>query len=72
MAKKTHIALGDDRLSIEWLKGITEHTAIETHRHIDPNRMRNAWKQANGFSVPNYSEDKKETKKTSKKKNSSE
>lgn len=55
MSKKTHIELGKDRLSIEWLKGVTEEYAIKSHKHIDSNRMRNAWKQANRVSVRNKS-----------------
>jgi len=49
------IYLGDDRFNADWLRIVTENQAV---MHLKgghkASQIRNAWKQANGFSVPNY------------------
>ena len=56
------IYLGDDRFNADWLKSVTENQAVMHlkggHRE---SQIRNAWKQANGLSVPNYDSTEKPT-----------
>ena len=49
------IYLGDDRFNADWLKSVTENQAVQGLKagHKE-NTIRNAWKQANGLSVPKY------------------
>jgi len=61
------IYLGEDRFSSEWFKGVTENQAVRMLSGHSKGQVRNAWKQANGFSVPKYDSTEKPTpKKTSK------
>ena len=74
MAKKIVIELGGQRFNIAWLQSVTEDRAVEALKGSveDPNRTRNAWKQANGVSVRNYTKtdeaEKPKRKRVSKKK----
>jgi len=49
------IYLGEERFNADWLKTITENQAV---MHLkgghNEGQIRNAWKQANGFSMPKY------------------
>jgi len=71
MGKKLTIDLGEHRFNIAWLQSVTEDRAVQalSPNVEDPNRIRNAWKQANGVSVRNYtkSEDKPKRKRVTKK-----
>tara|TARA_R110002051_G_scaffold270256_1_gene330739 strand:- start:60 stop:254 length:195 start_codon:yes stop_codon:yes gene_type:complete len=62
MAKKEtegYITLGKNLYKISWLKSVNQDKAIQilTHPKQDKprNQIVNAWKQANGLSVRNYS-----------------
>jgi hypothetical protein len=55
------IYLGEDRFNTEWLKGVTENQAVKMLSGHSKNQVRNAWKQANGFSVPKYDSEEKPT-----------
>lgn len=48
------IERGESLISVPWLKSRTEAEAVRMRS--DKNQTRAAWKEANGFSVPNYSE----------------
>lgn len=50
--KKT-ITLGKDRFSIDYLKSISEDTALKVFAQVDSDRVINAHKRANGKSVRN-------------------
>ena len=54
------IYLGEDRFNADWLKDVTENQAVMYLKggHKE-SQVRNAWKQANGFSVPKYDSTKK-------------
>jgi hypothetical protein len=71
MSKAKRLKLGDDDFNAEWLRSVSEDHAIKSlGRAIgDINRVRNAWKQANGLSVRNYSQE-NETEKPKKKRSS--
>lgn len=58
MSKNNNIIeLGDNKYNATALRSVTEQAAVLALRHkCDPNQIRNAWKQANGLSVRNYSE----------------
>ena len=58
---KEVIYLGEDRFSIVWLKGVTEKQAVNQLKGHSKSQVRNAWKQANGFSVPKYDSTEKPT-----------
>lgn len=49
------ISLGGETYNAVWLRTVSEHEAIRAHHGKDHNQVRNAWKQANGKSVRNYS-----------------
>lgn len=57
------IYLGDDRFNAAWLKTVTESMAVHALKGHKPDQVRNAWKQANGFSKPKYDSRKKPSKK---------
>jgi hypothetical protein len=66
---KNVLYLGEDRFSIVWLKGVTEKQAVNLLKGgHQVGQIRNAWKQANGFSVPKYDSTEKPTPKKVKKK----
>ena len=46
------VGLGDNTLSVAWLRSVSEGQAIRSCS--DKNQAINAWKIANGYSVPNY------------------
>jgi hypothetical protein len=49
------IYLGEDRFSADWLRGVTENQAVHLLKAGHPvSQIKNAWKQANGFSKPKY------------------
>jgi len=55
---KNVICLGEDRFNKVWLKSVTEQDAVSFLRTShDADRVRKAWKIANGLSVPNYVKD---------------
>jgi hypothetical protein len=55
-AKSNSIDLGGRRYNGEWLRSMSEGEAVlRLKGHCDINQIRNAWKQANGKSVRNYS-----------------
>ncbi len=58
MSKKAHIELGKHRISIAYLKGVTEQVAISKLLNIPRDTVVNAWKSANGLSVKNYNKKK--------------
>lgn len=52
---KDIIYLGEDRFSAKWLKTVSENQAVLLLKAGHPvNQIKNAWKQANGFSKPKY------------------
>lgn len=56
MARSKRIVLGKVNYNAEWLRSVTEQKAlIILASKFEVNQIKNAWKQANGFSVPNYS-----------------
>jgi len=57
MPKAKVLELGGIRYNAEWLRSVPENVAIKSLPSIEHSKVRNAWKQANGFSVPNYSQD---------------
>ena len=61
------IFLGEERFNADWLKNVTENQAVlylkAGHKE---GQIRNAWKQANGLSVPKYDSTKKPKGKSSK------
>ena len=67
---KKVLYLADDRFNADWLKTVTENQAVLLLKGGHKvNQIRNAWKQANGFSKPKYDATKKPTvSKTEKKK----
>lgn len=71
MNGKKRLKLGDDDFNLEWLRSVSEDHAVKSLGNAigDINRVRNAWKQANGVSVRNYSKD-NETEKPKKKRSS--
>lgn len=59
--------LGEDRFNTEWLMTVTENQAVKyLQAGHKVGQIRNAWKQANGFSVPKYDSSKKPKKKSAK------
>tara|TARA_R110000868_G_scaffold264989_2_gene523670 strand:- start:236 stop:454 length:219 start_codon:yes stop_codon:yes gene_type:complete len=71
MSKIKRIVLGEDDFNGEWLRSVTENHAVYGLGKAlkNPNRVRKAWKIANGLSKPNYIDEVVVTKKaTSKKK----
>ena len=56
MSKLKRIALGEDDFNGEWLRSVTEnHAVYGLGRALkNENRVRKAWKIANGLSKPNY------------------
>jgi len=59
--------LGEDRFNADWLKSVTENQAVkDLQGGHKVGQIRNAWKQANGFSVPKYDSSKKPKKKSTK------
>jgi len=66
------IHLGEDRFNADWLKSVTERDAVRTLSNHSKNQVINAWKIANGYSIPNFdaNEPVKKTVKRSKKKTS--
>ena len=71
MSKIKRIVLGEDDFNGEWLRSVTEAHAVNGMGRAlkNPNRVRKAWKIANGLSKPNYIDEVVVTKKaTSKKK----
>tara|TARA_R110000823_G_scaffold52509_1_gene129865 strand:- start:72 stop:290 length:219 start_codon:yes stop_codon:yes gene_type:complete len=65
MSKIKRVVLGEDDFNGEWLRSVTEAHAVNGMGRAlkNPNRVRKAWKIANGLSKPNYIEDKAVTKK---------
>jgi hypothetical protein len=60
MAKLPEVVkLGNERYSGSYLRSVTEAQAIKVFKHKDRGQVVNAWKQANGLSVPNYTKKKK-------------
>ena len=55
MSKLKRIALGEDDFNGEWLRSVTEnHAVYGLGRALkNENRVRKAWKIANGLSKPN-------------------
>lgn len=51
----SYIILGTEKYNVAYLKSVTEERAIRTFKHLDRNQVINAWKQANGKTVPNRS-----------------
>jgi hypothetical protein len=70
MSSKKRLVLGDDNFNVEWLRSVSEDHAIKSLGRAlkDINRVRNAWKQANGLSVRNYSQENETEKPTKRKK----
>lgn len=50
----------EQRFNGDYLRSISEELFIRQHPTSDPNRLRKVWKQANGYSVPNYENDDKQ------------
>jgi hypothetical protein len=65
MSKLKRVVLGEDDFNGEWLRSVTEAHAVNGMGRAlkNPNRVRKAWKIANGLSKPNYIEDEAVTKK---------
>lgn len=65
MSKSNTIELGGRRYNVKWLCSKTEQQAVNMLKSsCDESQIRNAWKQANGKSVRNYTNTKaKSTKK---------
>ena len=64
------IHLGEVRFNADWLVSVTEKQAVKTLTNHDKEQVINAWKIANGFSVPKFDSSKpteKKVKKMSKK-----
>lgn len=58
------IYLGDDRFNADWLCSVTEQYAVLALKGgHKTGQIRNAWKQANGLTVPNYDSTEKPKKK---------
>lgn len=55
------IELGKERYNADWLITITEEMAVRLIGGKNTNQVRNAWKQANGKSIRNYSKKSKKT-----------
>jgi len=53
------VILGEERYSGKFLRSVTEAQAIRIFAKNDRNQVVNAWKQANGLSVPNYTKKRK-------------
>lgn len=72
MANKKVIVLSDVKYNGDWLRSVPQNKAVKSLVHkFDRNQIVNAWKQANGKSVRNYTEDlevKKPTRKRTTKK----
>lgn len=69
MASKSVIELGGRRYNADWLRSVPEAQAvIMLKNHCDISQIRNAWKQANGKTVRNYSEKVEKPKKSEPKK----
>ena len=51
----------EQRFNGDYLRSISEELFIRQHPASDPNRLRKVWKQANGFTVPNYENDDNKT-----------
>jgi hypothetical protein len=65
MARKSNISvieLGDVRYSGVFLRNVTEEEALKHYPHLDRNQVKNAWKQANGKTVRNYTKKTKKVK----------
>ena len=63
------IYLGEDRFNADWLASVTEAEAVfflKGGHNIS--QIKNAWKQANGKSTPNYDSSEKPKPKPKKKK----
>ncbi len=57
MASKDIIELGSKKYNGKWLRSVSEQVAVTSLQHkCDASQIRNAWKQANGKTVRNYSE----------------
>ena len=51
----------EQRFNGDYLRSISEELFIRQHPGSDSNRLRKVWKQANGFTVPNYENDDNKT-----------
>tara|TARA_R110000803_G_scaffold112778_1_gene181192 strand:- start:319 stop:531 length:213 start_codon:yes stop_codon:yes gene_type:complete len=69
MAEK-RITLGEDDFNAEWLRSVTEAHAVNGLGKAlnNRNRVRKAWKIANGLTKPNYIDKVVDTKKKTTKK----
>ncbi len=71
-SKKEFISRGtgksQDRIQASWFLQHAEDTAIRLMPNVDPDRMRSMWKEANGKSVPNHTEEDTKPKRPRKKK----
>lgn len=71
-SKKEFISRGtgknQDRIQTSWFLQHAEDTAIRLMPHVDADRMRSMWKEANGHSIPNHTEEDEKPKRTRKKK----
>lgn len=65
MSKVKRVVLGEDDFNGEWLRSVTEAHAVNGLGRAlkNPNRVRKAWKIANGLSKPNYIDEVAVTKK---------
>jgi hypothetical protein len=69
MSKIKRVVLGEDDFNGEWLRSVTEAHAVNGLGRAlkNPNRVRKAWKIANGLTKPNYINEVVTTKKATKK-----
>ena len=51
----------EQRFNGDYLRSISDELFIRQHPASDSNRLRKVWKQANGFTVPNYENDDNKT-----------
>lgn len=70
MSNKKRLKLGEDDFNMAWLRSVTEDHAVKSLGVAigDINRVRNAWKQANGLTVRNYEKEDSKPKPKPKKK----
>ena len=54
--KSIALIVGDVKFNPLILRSVSEKKAVRDYKHLDRSLVINAWKQANGFSVPNYTD----------------
>lgn len=58
------IEIGKIRFNANHLRSVSEKKAVADYSHLERSKVVNAWKQANGKTVRNYSKSKKASKKS--------